>query len=194
LKTSPPRIAFFGGTFDPIHEGHLEVAEKAKTALQLDQVLFLPCRQSPHKKKQPQASDQQRLEMIEIATSGLPWAEVSDYDLANPPPSYTWKTIKHFQSDLPSNAQLFLILGLDQWKSLPQWKHPERIAQMAEFIVIGRDGNPESRSGYTAHFLPGNHPASATQIRNSLAHTQDASWLPQLVFNYIRDHQLYQKH
>ena len=82
--SAPFRIALFGGTFDPIHEGHLEIAEKAHTALSLDQVLFLPCRQSPHKKSGPLASEEDRLQMIKLATQELDWASVSDFELQPP--------------------------------------------------------------------------------------------------------------
>ena len=132
----PPRLAFFGGTFDPIHLGHLEIARKAQLALELDQVIFLPCRQSPHKTDSPGASDQERLEMIKIAIQDIPWAHVSDIELEKPPPSYTWETLREFKNTFRGDCRLFLILGLDQWNSLPRWKHPERLAEDVEFIVI----------------------------------------------------------
>lgn len=78
-------IAFFGGTFDPIHEGHLDVARKAVDALKLDHVIFIPCRRSPHKSEAPGASDDARLQMLKLATAELPWAMVDDYELRKPP-------------------------------------------------------------------------------------------------------------
>jgi len=187
----PPRLAIFGGTFDPIHEGHLEIASKAQRALQLDRVIFLPCRQSPHKTGTPGASDQERLEMIKIATRDLPWAKVCDYELTKPPPSYTWKTVRELKLTLPVNSRLFLILGLDQWHALPRWKYPERLAGDLEFIVVGRDGSPSPRAGYQAHFLAGNHPASSSQIREDLTKGVLPRWLPKKIRTYLTKKGLY---
>ncbi len=189
--SAPFRIALFGGTFDPIHEGHLEIAEKAHTALSLDQVLFLPCRRSPHKKSGPLASDEDRLQMIKLATQELDWASVSDFELQLPLPSYTWQTVEALKPTLPPKAQLFLLIGLDQWQSLPRWTHPEKLAAALELIVVGRDGEPGSRLGYRSHFLPGNHPASASEIRKDLAENKRPHWLPRKVFNFISKKDLY---
>ncbi|MDB4719225.1 adenylyltransferase/cytidyltransferase family protein, partial [Akkermansiaceae bacterium] len=76
--TLVPKIAFFGGTFDPIHQGHLEIAQKAVDKLGLERVIFFPCRRSPHKPDAPQAKDIDRLEMLKLAIENSPWAEVSD--------------------------------------------------------------------------------------------------------------------
>lgn len=187
----PPRLALFGGTFDPIHLGHLEIATKAQAALQLDQVIFLPCRQSPHKSSTPGATDEDRAEMIQLATRNLPWARVSDYELSKPPPSYTWKTVRHLKSTFPKGTRLFLIVGLDQWSSLPKWAHPERLAKDVEFIVIGRNGFPEPRPGYRAHFLRGNHPASSSQIRTDLSTGKKPRWLPGKIRTYLAQKGLY---
>ena len=187
----PSRVAIFGGTFDPIHLGHLEIANKARTALQLDRVIFLPCRQSPHKSSAPGASDEQRLEMIQLVSKDYPWAEVSDHELSQAPPSYTWESVRHFKSTLPESTRLFLILGLDQWTSLPTWAHPERIARDVELIVVGRNGTPSPREGYQAHFLPGNHPASSSEIRSALASGEDPKWLPGKIRTFLSENGLY---
>lgn len=187
----PPRLAFFGGTFDPIHLGHLEIARKAQFALQLDQVIFLPCRQSPHKTDIPGASDQERLEMIKIAIQDIHWAHVSDFELKKPPPSYTWETLREFKNTFRDDSRLFLILGLDQWNSLPRWKHPERFAEDVEFIVIGRDGHPESHPDYRAHFIEGDHPASSSQIREDISSAIPPRWLPKKIRTYLAQKGLY---
>lgn len=187
----PPRLAFFGGTFDPIHLGHLEIARKAQFALQLDQVIFLPCRQSPHKTDTPSASDQERLEMIKIAIQDIHWAHVSDFELKKPPPSYTWETLREFKNTFRDDSRLFLILGLDQWNSLPRWKHPERLAEDVEFIVIGRDGHPDSRPDYRAHFIEGDHPASSSQIREDISSAISPRWLPKKIRTYLAQKGLY---
>ncbi len=179
------RIAFFGGTFDPIHLGHLEIAQKARCALQLDEIIFIPCQQSPHKDSAPGANNEQRLHMLHLVTAPLTWARVSDFELTSPPPSYTWHTLHQLAPTLPKSARLFLLIGHDQWLALPRWKNPDQIAAMVEFIVVGRDGEASPRKGYRAHFLKGNHPASASAIREALAQNQPASWLSPAVHDYL---------
>lgn len=188
---APEKIAIFGGTFDPVHEGHLEIATKAVATLALNQVIFLPCRRSPHKTETPGASDAERLEMLKIATSHLPWAIVEDYELQKPPPSYTWETVRHLKQKLPPQTQLFLLIGLDQWNNLPRWQNTEALAADLEFIVVGRSGHPRPRSGFRAHFIKGNHPASASEIRKILALGGTPDWLPPEVTRFISKKDLY---
>ena len=185
------KIALFGGTFDPVHEGHLEIATKAVNRLGLDRVIFIPCRRSPHKTDLPGASDSDRLSMLELATAPLPWAVVEDYELQKPPPSFTWETVRHFTEELPPKTRLFLLIGFDQWKSLPNWKNIEALATDVEFIVVGRSQQARPREGYQAHFIEGNHPASASQIRENLALGKAPRWLSTQVSDYIAEKNLY---
>ncbi len=184
------RIALFGGTFDPVHEGHLAIARKARAALDLDEVRFLPCHVSPHKTGTISAPPEDRLEMVRLATRGLPWAAVDEHDLRCPQPAYSYRTAEEMSRRFPG-ARLFWLMGADQWRALPRWKEPERLAELVEFIVSSRDGTPESRPGWRAHFLSGDHPASATAIREALAAGREASWLPPEVAEYIRRRGLY---
>lgn len=186
------RIALFGGTFDPIHLGHLEIAKRAAEALQLDRVIFLPCHTSPHKTGIETAPAADRLEMARLATRELSWAEVDDYDLTAPAPSYSYRTAEEMASRHPG-ARLYWLMGADQWRALPRWAEPQRLASVVEFIVFARDGAPLPHPGWTMHFLKGEHPASATEIRRRLRHGEDAGeWLPEAVATYISRHRLYQ--
>lgn len=185
------RIGFFGGTFDPIHEGHLEAGTKAVKALELDKLIFLPCRRSPHKSESPGASDNERLEMLKLATVGFPSFQVDSFELEKPPPSYTWETVRDLKLRYPEGSRFYLLIGLDQWKALPLWKDPEKLANNVEFIVVGRNGTPTDRDHYRAHFLAGDHPASASEIRNNLASGRPSKWLPNSVLAYIRKKGLY---
>ena len=189
--TEVPRIAIFGGTFDPVHNGHLELVQKAFREIKLDQIILVPCRRSPHKEDNPGAEDHQRFRMLEIAFEDHPSARVSDYELKKPPPSFTWETVGHFKSRFPPNARFFLLIGLDQWDGLPRWKNIETLSKDVEFIVVGRSGHPEPRSGYRAHFIQGNHPASASRIRQDLAAGKPPRWLPESVADYILKKGLY---
>ncbi|MGC6427182.1 MAG: nicotinate (nicotinamide) nucleotide adenylyltransferase [Akkermansiaceae bacterium] len=191
MKSAPRKIALFGGTFDPIHLGHLEIAARARDEMKLDEVVFLPCRRSPHKDTGPIASDRNRLVMLKAATSDLPWATVSDFEFHRPAPSYTWETVEAFQNSLPVPTSLFLLIGLDQWEALPRWSHPHKIAAIVEFLVFGRDGNPQVRENYRAHFFKCDHPASSTIIRADLAAGRPAKWLPAAVENLILEKGFY---
>lgn len=188
--TAPSRIALFGGSFDPVHEGHLEIARRAVEALALDQVRFLPARRSPHKEQGPQASDDERLAMLKLALRGQDWAVVDDFDLRCPPPSYSVRTARHMRSAFPA-ARLFWIVGLDQWEALPRWRDPDALAELLEFIVFSRDGDPRPRDGWRMHLVRGTHPASATAIREALQRGEAPSWLPDDVLDYIHRRRLY---
>ncbi|MGE9267098.1 MAG: nicotinate (nicotinamide) nucleotide adenylyltransferase [Verrucomicrobiales bacterium] len=185
-------IALFGGTFDPVHLGHLDIATKAREACDIDEVHFLPCRQSPHKKSAPGASDSQRVEMLKIAIAGLPWARLNELELQSPPPSYMWQTLRQLRAQANAATRFHLLIGLDQWQALPRWSRPDYLAAHLHFIVVGRDGHPEPRHGYEASFLAGNHPASSSEIRRQLAAGEEPDWLPPAVRAYISAQQLYQ--
>jgi len=192
-KTQQPSICLFGGTFDPIHLGHTHIAKAAVSALHLDRVLFLPCRESPHKKNQHHASANDRLAMCRLATKNLPWAEVSDIDLISPAPSYSWRTAETIHRQYPK-ARLFWLMGTDQWKALPQWNQPDRLSKLVEFIVFSRGSHATPRKKMRLHTIIGDHPASATIIRDEYkknSSTHLTSWLHPDVISYINKHQLY---
>ncbi len=163
------RIGIFGGSFDPVHEGHIHLATLARDALDLDEVRFLPCRISPHKTDTPPTPGEVRAKWLEIALSEIPWAKVDTLELETEGPSYSYETIQKLSELHPGN-RWFWIMGGDQWTALPKWTHPERIAELAEFIVLARNGEEvHSREGYRLHIVEGEHPASATAIRRAIA-------------------------
>jgi len=157
----------------------------------LDRLVFLPCRQSPHKKERPTASDQQRLQMLRLAIASEPRFEVDDFELTQPPPSYTWMTIRKMKAQLPPHSELFLLIGLDQWQHIESWQHPSRLAEDVTFLVVGRDGHPQQKEGFRALFLSGDHPASSSQIREKLALKQSPDWIPANVLAFIEKKGLY---
>lgn len=184
-------IALFGGTFDPIHLGHIHLADTARQALALDEVRFLPCRVSPHKTGTTPTSAADRLAMLRLATAGLPWAVVDDCEVRREGPSFSYQTAEELAARFPA-ARLCWLMGGDQWDALPQWRHPERLAALCEFIVLARGGLPQPRDGYRLRVLETVHPASATAIREALAGGATGHpWLAPSVAGWIAQHGLY---
>lgn len=190
--SEPRKIALFGGTFDPVHLGHLHLAETARKALALDEVRFLPCRISPHKTDSAPADPADRLEMLRLATEGQPWAVVDDCEIRREGPSFSYQTAEAMAVRFPG-ARLFWIMGTDQWDALPNWAEPRRLAARVEFIVAARGNPPQPREGYVLHLMEGGHPASATAIRKAIVGGETAHpWLHPAVAKWINERGLYQ--
>lgn len=187
---SAQRVALFGGTFDPVHLGHLQIAEAAREALKLDRVIFIPCRQSPHKEEGTLASEEDRLEMLEIALEDHPWAAVSEIEMLLPPPSYSWITAEAMREVYPG-SRLFWLMGADQWSVIQSWTRPDHLADLVEFIVHDRGGESQSQPGFRAHYIQGSHPASASEIRSQAAIRLRSEWLDPKVEQFIRSRGLY---
>jgi nicotinate-nucleotide adenylyltransferase len=187
------KICLFGGTFDPIHLGHTFIAHQAVSQLGIDRVVFLPCQQSPHKLETQSTSAEDRFRMCQLATAKLPWAEVSDYDLTSPPPSYSWRTAEHFKKLYPK-AQLFWLMGTDQWESISRWTQAKHFASLLNIIVYSRDSQAIPPEGFQSTLLNTlQHPASATAVRQQVANQGNSSWLHPNVASYIKENQLYLK-
>lgn len=185
-------ICLFGGTFDPIHLGHLALARAAVEQAGVNEVRFLPCQTSPHKQGVLTAPPAERLEMVRLATADLSWATVDSHDLDAPQPAYSIHTAEFMQNRFPE-AKLSWLLGVDQWNALPRWHQVERLAEIVDFIVGCRDGeSPVPREGFSMQVLSFNHPASATEIRASAASGGLLrSWLPASVADFIEKQGLY---
>ncbi len=186
------RIALFGGSFDPPHTAHLAIARDAVGQCRLDSVVFLPCRESPLKGKEPGASGTQRLEMLRLATVECPWATVSGWELDRPGPSYSWQTVEHFAS-LEPEADLHWLMGEDQWGNLERWARPDYLRERLTFIVFARAGvAPAPRPGWRAVFLSGEYAGSSTEARRRIgAGEPTGGLLPQAVEDYILNARLY---
>ncbi|HSP41649.1 MAG TPA: nicotinate (nicotinamide) nucleotide adenylyltransferase [Luteolibacter sp.] len=188
---APEKTALFGGTFDPVHLGHIHLARTAVEALGLDQVRFLPCRISPHKLGSRPAPAADRLKMLKLATAELPWAVVDDFETRLEGPSFSYRTAEEMVARFPQ-TKLFWIMGGDQWAALDQWAEPRRLAACVEFIVFTRGEPLVERDGYEPHPIIAHHPASATAIREALAGgAENHEWLDPQVSRWIREHRLY---
>ncbi|MPZ49176.1 MAG: nicotinate-nucleotide adenylyltransferase [Dehalococcoidia bacterium] len=133
------RLGVFGGTFDPLHTGHLILAEASREQLQLDRVLFIPAGDPWRKSDREITPASQRLDMVRLATADNPNFEVDDCEVAHEGPSYTVDTLRSLSQRLPE-AELYLILGEDALADLPNWRDPAGIASQAMIAVVPRGG------------------------------------------------------
>ena len=134
------RVGLFGGTFDPIHIGHLIVAEEARELAGLDRVLFVPCGIPPHKRSERVSAGPVRLEMTRLATHGNPGFEVSEFEVSRDEASFTIETVRHFSRKLGKDAELFLIVGADSVLEMSTWKNPVELLSESRPIVVSRPG------------------------------------------------------
>jgi nicotinate-nucleotide adenylyltransferase len=135
------RLGIFGGTFDPIHLGHLIVAEQCREQGRLDQVLFIPAARPPHKNDQELTAYAQRVEMLALALSGNPAFRIDEREKDRPGPSFTVDTLAQLHG-YHDGAELFLIIGSDTLRDLPHWHEPVRILELAGLLVAPRPGAP----------------------------------------------------
>jgi len=132
------RIGLFGGTYNPIHLGHLRAAVEVKEGFSLDEIYLIPCAIPPHKKSGHVAGARERYEMARIATSNTPGFFASDVELKRSGPSYTIDTILHFKSVLQKNTELYFILGLDAFLEIDTWKSYMDLFPLIPFIILTR--------------------------------------------------------
>ena len=134
------RTGVLGGTFDPVHEGHIAAAEAARRALALDQVLFVPSHRPPHRAVQPRASAFHRFAMISLAVGAHPGFLASDLELHRPGPSYTADTLRRLHEAGFDASQLFFILGTDAFAEIATWRDYPAVLDLAHFVVVARPG------------------------------------------------------
>lgn len=136
-SSNPKRIALFGGSFDPIHFGHLIMAQDAFEQLELDEVIFVPARQSPLKTEHPGADGAERLAILEAAVAAAPHFSVSNFELSSEAISYSIETARYFSTACPG-SKLFWLIGADQAQQLSDWRAIEELTQIIEFGVFDR--------------------------------------------------------
>jgi nicotinate-nucleotide adenylyltransferase len=190
------RIALFGGSFDPIHHGHLLLAQDALEQLQLDRVIFIPAGINPHKlHSAPKAEGRQRLRMLQAAIAGEGHLEVDPIELQREGPSYTVDTVEAMQERWPE-ARLFLLLGEDNLPKLHTWHKIDRLKQLVEFVCFGRSTEEKSISTFVPRLhLSRQVDISSTEIRQRIAAGLSIRYLvPESVRAFIYAHAIYQPH
>jgi len=195
------RVGVFGGTFDPIHIGHLIIASEMKYALDLDRILFVLAARPPHKTEQEITSDHHRMAMLQSALKGQPDFEASDIELNRSGVSYTADTLDELTRQNPSDQFVFL-MGEDSLRDLPRWHDPKRILRLAEIGVAARPGVEVDLSSIHAaiprskgriHLVETPEIGiSARDIRERVATGKPVAYqVPYPIEEYIRDHGLY---
>ena len=147
------RLGLFGGTFDPIHLGHLILAEQCRESCSLDRVWFVVAGEPPHKRSERTAVAH-RLEMARIAVAGHPAFTVSEIETTRPGPHYSVETLESVSREHPDD-ELYFLIGADSLNDLPGWREPIRIAQLATIVVVNRPGIEEVASAGVPSFGPG---------------------------------------
>ena len=195
-------IGVLGGTFDPIHNGHLLVAAEVRKRLNLAKVIFVPAGQPYFKQASPVSSAKHRLEMVKLAISDKPYFELSTLEIERPGPSYTVETLAGLKDLLQADG-LFFILGWGSLAALPRWKEPFQIIKLCYLVAVPRPGSPppdfkalESKiPGLSGRLILMDKPridVSASDIRGRVSQGLSISQLvPQAVGRYIKQHELY---
>ena len=192
-----------GGTFDPIHNGHLAVAEEVRSRLDLAVVLFVPAGQPWLKMESQVSSAEHRVQMVSLAIADKPHLKLSTIEVERPGPTYTVDTMAELQAELGTGNSLFFILGWGSLDELPQWKEPSRLITMCHLVAVPRPGYPRPDLKALEALVPGlsrrvilmDKPEidiSASEIRDRVARGLSISHLvPEPVESYIKQHKLY---
>lgn len=197
------KIGVLGGTFNPIHNGHLAVAGEARSRLELNEVLFVPASQPWRKSGAPILSAKDRVDMVRLAIASMPCYRLSLVEVNREGPSYTLDTLSELRVGLSNGDEVFFILGWDSLADLPNWRAPERIIRLCRLVAVPRPGCPRPDMASLEAKVPGlsqsvimlDKPVvdvSASGIRERVARGLSIRGLvPEAVADYIREHRLY---
>ena len=170
------RIGLLGGTFNPVHRGHLEMALGAQRHLRLHRVLWIPAHVPPHKRMEGNATAEDRARMVQLALQGHPRFELSRVDLDRPPPSYTVDTVRLLRKQYPErDNKWFFLVGSDTARELPSWREIAKLRKMVQFAAVSRPGDP-----LAATPLPGvtRLPLTTAPVSSSLIRQRVRQGLP----------------
>ena len=187
------RLGVYGGTFDPVHHGHLLLARDTLEQLRLDAVLFVPCGQSPLKTRKPRATAPRRLAMLRLALKGNPRFWLTRCELNRPAPSYAYDTALEIREAFP-RAELFWLIGADQLADLDRWHRPDDLRRLVTFVLLprGETDAPGAPGAVLSLPRPRRVDISATEIRHRVKSRLPIDHLvPAPIAAYIKRHGLY---
>jgi len=186
------RIGVFGGTFDPIHIGHLAAASEVHSALALDRMLLVPADVQPFKSSGDVTPAVHRLEMARLAVADDPRLEISDVDVVRGAPTFAVDTLSDIAAMFPG-SDMFFVAGVDALQRLDEWKEPDRLRSMATFVGVTRPGYSLTSGGVGATLVEVPAlPVSSTDVRARVQSGQPVRYLvPGVVADYIQEHKLY---
>jgi nicotinate-nucleotide adenylyltransferase len=183
------RTALYGGSFDPIHHGHLILAREAMEQLAFDRVVFIPAAQSPHKLARIPAPPEIRLAMVRAAIAGEPRFECDGSETEKAGPSFTVDTVEAWRAKAPGD-ELFCLIGEDNVRELPTWRRYDDLRSLVQFVVFGRDA---SAPPHDFPCVKRRVDISATEVRKRVAEGRSIRYLvPGAVREIIESHRLYQ--
>ncbi|MCD6353117.1 MAG: nicotinate-nucleotide adenylyltransferase [Proteobacteria bacterium] len=218
IKNNGERIGLFGGTFDPIHHGHLRAAEEIKESFHLKRVVFIPSRIPPHKDVKSIGSPKHRLRMVELAINNNPDFDLSDFEIKRMGKSYSIFTIEYFLKKMGSSTSLYFLMGMDSFLKIISWKDFARLFSLTNFIILARPGYPKKEistllpvevaqdfhynSEQNCYLHSSSHKIcfkeitlldiSSSVIRNRIKKGDSVRYLvPSIVADYIEKHKLY---
>jgi len=191
------RIALYGGTFDPIHLGHLEIGRRVSQLFEIEKVLFIPAQMAPHKIGRPVTEPIHRYAMLALATQDDPRLAISTFELDAPDRRYTVDTVQHFQRALGDDVELFFIMGADSWSEITTWREWERLLTLINYIVVTRPGYEPGTAHAPNIFFTDvvMNDVSATNIRRLAREgrmEELAGLVPGPVLEYIKKYGIYQ--
>ncbi|PWT97599.1 MAG: nicotinate (nicotinamide) nucleotide adenylyltransferase [Terriglobia bacterium] len=188
------RLAIFGGTFDPVHNAHLEVARQAADRFHLDRILFVPAFHPPHKSGVTHAAYEHRIRMLELACDGDSRFQVSRLE-ENTPRSYSIDTIEKVKKELQAADELFFIIGADAFAEIHTWRRAHDVMRNVTFIVVSRRGHSYEIPGEARveRLETVDLPYSSSEIRSELALGRRPRDISLRVFQYIYDNGLYRE-
>jgi nicotinate-nucleotide adenylyltransferase len=202
-RPAPGSLGILGGTFDPIHHGHLAIAEDAREVLGLERVLFVPAGLPPHKRERPVTPAGHRLAMVELAIAGNPCFAASRIEVDRDGPSYTADTLEAMHA--AGGRDLWFILSGEALAGLPAWHRPARVLELARLAVVPRGGVAAPDPAWIEQHFPGRAdrftflsgpllPISGSVVRRRVAAGRSIRYLvPDPVARYIAEHQLYRE-
>lgn len=194
-EATGPAVALYGGSFDPIHAAHLEVARAVLRAADVQRVVFIPAAQSPLKRQAPEADADSRLQMLQLAVSGEPRFAVDDRELRQGGVSYTIDTVRAYRAAEPDKV-LYWIVGADQFERLPDWWQIGELAALTRFIVVRRPGYaaeaPKIEGLRYLEVEAALMPHSSREVRQRISEGRPlGDWLPRSVEAFIYERGLY---